>query len=173
VAASTSVLSKRWKNLLCLVDNLCFDESMVVYPNDEEARRGSHRFLEFVDKTLALLSNSHMKKFSLSRLYKYVNFPEAYDHGNRCLSRLICTALERGLLELHLHANPRSSVNIETELLTSKTLVKLTLSGAYSLEVERMFFPELKSLSLLSVSGLDHPKYCRCKEQTPNMPNNK
>ncbi|KAG7656784.1 Retrotransposon Copia-like N-terminal [Arabidopsis suecica] len=110
---------------------------MVVYPNDEEARRGSHRFLEFVDKTLALLSNSHMKKFSLSRLYRYVNFPEAYDHGNRCLSRLICTALERGLLELHLHANPRSSVNIETELLTSKTLVKLTLSGAYSLEVER------------------------------------
>ena len=37
LAAATSVLSKRWRNLLGLVDNLCFDESVVVYPNKEEA----------------------------------------------------------------------------------------------------------------------------------------
>ncbi|CAF2149026.1 unnamed protein product, partial [Brassica napus] len=37
VAASTSVLSRRWRNLLSLVDSLSFDESIVVYPNEEEA----------------------------------------------------------------------------------------------------------------------------------------
>ncbi|KAF2568622.1 hypothetical protein F2Q68_00023832 [Brassica cretica] len=31
VAASTSVLSKRWRNLMVLVDNLCFDESMAFH----------------------------------------------------------------------------------------------------------------------------------------------
>ncbi|CAF2070023.1 unnamed protein product [Brassica napus] len=66
VAASTSVLSKRWRNLLSLVDSLSFDESMVVYPNEEEATKGSQRFCDFVDKTLALLHNSPaIKTFSL------------------------------------------------------------------------------------------------------------
>lgn len=48
VAASTSVLSKRWMNLLVPVDTLSFDESMVVYPNEEEAESGSDRFLDFM-----------------------------------------------------------------------------------------------------------------------------
>ncbi|KAF3581071.1 hypothetical protein DY000_02028554 [Brassica cretica] len=67
VAASTSVLSKRWRNLMVLVDNLCFDESMVVYPNKEEETRGSHLFSDFVEKQFALLGTSLIiKKLSLS-----------------------------------------------------------------------------------------------------------
>ncbi|XP_019094899.1 PREDICTED: F-box/LRR-repeat protein At1g48400-like isoform X2 [Camelina sativa] len=76
--------------------------------------------------------------------------------------------MERGFLELHLHATHRYfGFDIETKLLTSKTLVKLTLSGECSLDVERVFFPALKSLSLLSVLGLDCPNYCRLLDACP------
>uniref|UniRef100_A0A1J3FV87 F-box/LRR-repeat protein n=2 Tax=Noccaea caerulescens TaxID=107243 RepID=A0A1J3FV87_NOCCA len=171
VAASTSVLSKRWKNLMGLVDNLCFDESMVVYPNEEEAARGAHRFLDFVDKTFAdLLGTCPMKKFSLYRVRGVYGSDHREFHRvtvNRSVKRWIQTAFERGLLELYLHAEPRACFEIETKLLTSKTLVKLTLSGAYTLRVEGVFFPALKSLDLLSLCGLDHPNFCRLIKACP------
>lgn len=69
-AASTSILSKRWKNLLCLVDSLCFDDSMFMYPTKEGVAScgAAHRFLDFVDKTSALLNNSPIIKIiSVSR----------------------------------------------------------------------------------------------------------
>ncbi|KAL9309002.1 F-box/LRR-repeat protein [Arabidopsis thaliana] len=160
VAASTSFLSKRWRNLLGLVDNLCFDESMVVYPNEEEETSGSLRFCDFVDKTFALLSNSHIKKFSLSRVYKY------NDDVDGMVRRWVRTAMERGLLEIHLHATPMSFVAIETKLLTSNTLVKLTLSARCFVEVERVFFPALKSLSLFSILG-DYTNYIRLIDGCP------
>ncbi|XP_010451304.1 PREDICTED: F-box/LRR-repeat protein At1g48400-like [Camelina sativa] len=154
VAASTSVLSKRWsrKNLLLLVDTLCFDESVVVYPSEEEAITGSHLFSDFVDKTLALVltnTSSHINKLSLSSLCRLP------------LTRWILTALEHPyLLELHLYATHTlfSGICIKTKLFTSNTLVKLTLSGAYDLEAERVFLPALKSLSLLSTS-IGHDYY--------------
>ncbi|CDY50062.1 BnaCnng18690D [Brassica napus] len=84
VAASTSVLSKRWRNLLSLVDSLSFDESMVVYPNEEEATKGSQRFCDFVDKTLALLHNSPaIKTFSLCRVAKTMSYNDESARLNR------------------------------------------------------------------------------------------
>ena len=63
-AASTSVLSKRWRKLLCLVDSISFDEL-----NDEEkeedqedAMSSSQPFHDFMEKTFALLSNSPSRK---------------------------------------------------------------------------------------------------------------
>ncbi|KAL0720189.1 hypothetical protein Bca4012_034788 [Brassica carinata] len=166
VAASTSVLSKRWRmnNLLALVDTLSFDESMVVYPNEEEAesRSSSDRFLDFLDKTLR--NCSKIKKLSLSH------------RGGRSTKSLavygwILSALEEeqggGLLEeIHLECTG-NEVNLERKLLTSNTLVKLTLSREYSLEVERVFLPALKSLSLLTVGGLDYDNYRRLIKGCP------
>ncbi|XP_010481076.1 PREDICTED: F-box/LRR-repeat protein At1g48400-like [Camelina sativa] len=161
VAASTSVLSKRWskENLLLLVDTLCFDDSVVVYPSEEEETTGPHLFSDFVDKTLALLvtkTNSHINKLSLSSLCRLRH--KEYYH---CLNRWILTALEHPyLLGLHLYAPHTlfSGICIETKLFMSNTLVKLTLSGAYDLEAERVFLPALKSLSLLSTS-IGHDYY--------------
>lgn len=57
LAASTSVISKRWRNLLSLVDTLDLSDEI-----------GNPRgFYDFVDTTLALLSNSSIiKTFSLT-----------------------------------------------------------------------------------------------------------
>ncbi|CAN6852846.1 unnamed protein product [Brassica oleracea] len=160
-AASTSVLSKRWRNLLCLVDSLSFDEL-----NDEEkeedqedAMSSSQPFHDFMEKTFALLSNSPIKKVSLSHL------PFHYSDHSRVYS-WIYTALDRGLLELRLHAY--ACVLLKRELLTSNTLVKLTLSGEYCLEVKRVYFPVLKSLSLEFLE-LDYPDYHRLLDGCPTL----
>ncbi|KAL0693442.1 hypothetical protein Bca4012_060622 [Brassica carinata] len=154
VAASTSVLSKRWRKLLSLVDRLSFDESMVVYPNEEEAKNGSQRFSDFVEKTLALLNNNSpaIKTFSLCR----VVMTKSYKDESASVNRWIWTAMEKGLLELHLYApNPRTYVSIEPRLLRSTTLVKLTISGHYEIRrFQRVFFPALRSLSL--ITALSH-----------------
>ncbi|KAF3531326.1 hypothetical protein DY000_02037546 [Brassica cretica] len=178
VAASTSVLSKRWRNLLSLVDSLSFDESMVVYPNEEEATIGSQRFCDFVDKTLALLHNSPaIKTFSLYRVAKTMS----YNDESARLNRWIWTAMEQGLLELPLYAPAsRSTVNIEPRVLRSNTLVKLTISGHYDIDVDSdgedsddedidesldVFFPALKSLSLMV--ALDIESYPRIIHACP------
>ncbi|KAG7656781.1 FBD domain [Arabidopsis suecica] len=75
--------------------------------------------------------------------------------------------MERGLLELHLHAV--SFLFIERELFTSKTLVKLTLSTGYDFEAERVFLPALKSLYLLIDSGIDYDNHCRLLDGCPAL----
>jgi hypothetical protein len=136
---------------------------MVVYPN-EEAENGSLRFVDFVNKTFALLGNSPIKKFSLRhepRLYCV----DAY-------LRWIFTAMEqeRGLLELHLYADRYYyPVGIERELFTSNTLVKLTLSGRYDFQVETVFLPALKSLSLSSSFEIGFDKYCNLLDGFPAL----
>nr|ABE65699.1 syntaxin-like family protein [Arabidopsis thaliana] len=75
--------------------------------------------------------------------------------------------MERGLLELHLHAE--SFLFVERELFTSKTLVKLTLSAGYDFEAERVFLPALKSLYLLTDSGIDYDNHCRLLDGCPAL----
>ncbi|XP_018457588.2 F-box/LRR-repeat protein At1g48400 [Raphanus sativus] len=164
VAASTSVLSKRWRNLLSLVDSLSFDESMVVYPNEEEATNGSQRFSDFVDKTLALLHNSPaIKTFSLCRMV----MTESYKDESARVNRWIWTAMEKGLLELNLYApNPGTDVSIEPRLLRSTTLVKLTICGHYAIRrFQRVFFPALRSLSF--ITALSHFCYLQMMSACP------
>ncbi|XP_022568757.2 F-box/LRR-repeat protein At1g48400-like isoform X2 [Brassica napus] len=147
-AASTSVLSKRWRNLLSLVDRLSFDESMVVYPNEEEATKGSQRFCDFVDKTLALLHNSPaIKTFSLCRVAKTMS----HNHESARLNRWIWTAMEQGLLELHLYAPANSDGEDSDDEDIDESL--------------DVFFPALKSLSLMV--ALDIESYPRIIHACP------
>ncbi|XP_010451164.1 PREDICTED: F-box protein At4g27050-like [Camelina sativa] len=149
LAASTSVLSKRWRNLLPLVDTLDFDESMLFYPNKKVGNvKATNHFSDFVDKTLALLSNSpRIKKCSLI-------CDCDYEKDESRINRWIRTVLDRGCLELNLASRYR--ICIDSQLFTSNTLVKLTISDAFypqgSLPLGGVFFPALKTLTLLSVS---------------------
>ncbi|XP_010436712.1 PREDICTED: putative F-box protein At1g64540 [Camelina sativa] len=59
-AAFTSVLSKWWRNLIPLVQNLDVDDSMFLDPNIN-----SKSFFSFIEETLVLLRDSHIKKFAL------------------------------------------------------------------------------------------------------------
>ncbi|KAL1221756.1 F-box/LRR-repeat protein [Cardamine amara subsp. amara] len=153
VAASTSVLSKRWRNLLGLVDSLWLDESMFVYANEEEEKRGLSGLCDLVDKTFVLLSNAPVKKAFSCYMPRLNTLDESeYDRVSSCVNRWILTAMEGSFLEIQLHPNPWSSFLLQTNLLTSNTLVKLTLSGRCVLEVEDVFLPALKSLSLFSVA---------------------
>ncbi|CAH2078502.1 unnamed protein product [Thlaspi arvense] len=139
IAASASVLSKRWRNLLPLAQNLDFDES---------ANRGStasgRGFLDFVERTLVSMGDSPIKTVSL-RGISYID-DSRYNH-------LVGNVLGRGILELHLAS---SCIRyIEPEFFFSKTLVKLTLSDGYNDQNKPfpggVLFPALKSLSLIRV----------------------
>ncbi|XP_019084383.1 PREDICTED: F-box/LRR-repeat protein At2g29930-like [Camelina sativa] len=145
LAAATSVLSKRWRNLLPLVQNLDFDESMVFYPNrTSETIVDGGGFLDFVDRTLVLLGDSPIKKFSMKWDSQIDN--SQYNH-------LIRNVLERGALELDLSSTSIQRIMPE---FFSKTLVKLTLSrGHYEQDSHPpngVLFPALKTLSLVQVS---------------------
>ncbi|CAA7038038.1 unnamed protein product [Microthlaspi erraticum] len=136
LATSTSVLSKRWRNLLSLVENLEFSDAI-----------GDPRgFSDFVDKTLALLTTSSIiKRFSLNCEHK---------QDKTRVDTWIRTVLKRGFSELHLQS--KCMHFIETDFFTSNTLVKLTMTLSDTFRTDGIthgvvFFPKLKTLSLVLV----------------------
>lgn len=148
-AACTSVLSKRWRNLLALVDNLDFDDATV----------GGGRplgFPEFVEKTIVLLSTTcpTWNRFSLEFKFR---------HDDSLVKSWIRTALERGCLELHLENI--GWFNIPIPYFTSNTLVKLTISkGIYATHRCHDYswgriFPSLKSLTIVAMAFPDFETY--------------
>uniref|UniRef100_A0A1J3JHK7 F-box/LRR-repeat protein n=1 Tax=Noccaea caerulescens TaxID=107243 RepID=A0A1J3JHK7_NOCCA len=105
-------------------------------------------FSDFVDKTLALLTNSSsmIKTFSLNC---------EHNHDKSRVDTWIRTVLKRGFLELHLQSVCMHF--IQTEFFTSTTLVKLTLtlSDTDTFRTDGyiphgvVYFPKLKTLSLV------------------------
>ncbi|KAF3558337.1 hypothetical protein F2Q69_00016787 [Brassica cretica] len=145
IAASTSVLSKRWRNLLALVNKLDLSD----------ASGGPLGFPEFVDKTLALLKNSSLiKTFHLNCEHR---------HEDSRVDGWIRTALELGFLE-ELRLETVGMYSIETEFFTSNTLVDLTICDGFYPDgrlppAGGVFFPALKRLSLFSVAFADCAMY--------------
>ncbi|XP_023635300.1 F-box/LRR-repeat protein At5g35995 isoform X2 [Capsella rubella] len=136
LVVSTSVLSKRWRNMFLFVDN--FDlEDPTSLRNDG--------FSDFMEKTVAVLNNCPIKKLTLNCHYEQSS-----------VNRWIFRALGRGCLELILQCRYGHSLNIR--IFRRNTLVKLTLSSNRTVLEEyvplhegRVFFPALKTLSLGAV----------------------
>ncbi|XP_023638528.1 F-box/LRR-repeat protein At3g60040 [Capsella rubella] len=169
LAASTSLLSKKWRNVFALVHNLDFDDSVFLQPEEGKEKRHVIRecFRSFVDRTLALQCASPIKKFSLKYHYDY-------DSELTHVVRWVCNALDRGVLELAVSIKPRYEPYVRSEtghwkpplnakthgevflppaLFTSKTLVKLTLGTRVSFGKlpPDLSLPALKSLFIDSI----------------------
>ncbi|CAA7031936.1 unnamed protein product [Microthlaspi erraticum] len=130
LAVSTSVLSKRWRNLLFLVDNFDLEDSAT----------SSDAFSDFMEKTVALFNTLPIKRLSVNGNYK-----------TSLVNRWIHTALQRGCLELNLQCKYGHSMDIK--ILSGNKLVKLTLSDGIELEGDvphegTVYFPALRTLSL-------------------------
>ncbi|KAF8110718.1 hypothetical protein N665_0079s0034 [Sinapis alba] len=131
-AASTSVLSKRWRLLFASVTNIDFE-------SDED----SPSFIEFVDRVLALQGNASINRFSLN----FTDYPDPVP-----VTAWILNVLRRGVSELELSV---SDVAFPPEVFVSKTLVKLKLGEggglSFSDDVAKVYLPKLKSLEMDSV----------------------
>ncbi|EOA19112.1 hypothetical protein CARUB_v10007780mg [Capsella rubella] len=162
-AASTTILSRRWRTLFSLMNHLFasqhhleFDQSYFLYGKQGKRPRQSTQgeteesFRAFVEKTLSC-RNKPIKKFSL----KYREDKEYYiDQTNRWISN----ALERGDLdELDLRIKttwtclpPRP---LPCGVFKNKTLVKLTLGTELCVGTEspEVFLPLLRTLFLDTV----------------------
>ncbi|CAA7024408.1 unnamed protein product [Microthlaspi erraticum] len=172
-AASTSILSKEWRYLFRLVDNLDFDDkdkksrSMFSFladllEIDLDDKESSYVFPEsfknFVDRTLSLQCGYPIKRLSLK-----IKAAKNNDCNKTCVGRWISNVVERGVLELDLMIKlPRfqclfslgksPSVHgfLPPKLFASKSLTKLSLGKHLYLEKlpSCVSLPSLKSLFL-------------------------
>ncbi|KAJ4896234.1 F-box family protein [Raphanus sativus] len=157
LAASTSLVSKRWRYLFALVHNLDLDDSVLLQP-PPEGKEGRDKIKEsfgnFVDRTLALQCGSRINKFSLT--YNVTNNSDVVNER-----RWISSVVERGVLEVDVTLRPRWVGHVATDavhgncfltyhLFRSKTLVKLCLGTDTSIGKlpPDVYLPALKSLFL-------------------------
>ena len=160
LAASTSLLSKKWRHVFRLVHTLDFDDIDFLQPEvgKEEWPVIRESFRHFVDRTLALQRGSSINKFSLT--YQVTNNSDAV-----YMRRWIRNVVERCVLEVDLRVMPgrnwawldvddvHGKCLLPCHLFRSKTLVKLSLGtntniGKLPLDVS---LPALKSLSIDSI----------------------
>ncbi|CAH8269109.1 unnamed protein product [Arabidopsis lyrata] len=150
-AALTSLLSKRWRNLIAFVPYLDFDNSVFLHP--EEGKRERHEirqsFMDFVDRVLALQGESPIKKFSLK-------CRTGVDSDR--VDAWISNVLRRGVSELYLliilGMTMEDNYRLSPKGFESRTLVKLKIDCGIDVSwmAGSIFLPMLKTLVLDSVS---------------------
>ncbi|XP_048615846.1 putative F-box protein At5g40050 [Brassica napus] len=148
-AASTSILSRRWRNLFTLMirifasqHHLIFDDTNLLHPGKTYHMRevAWKNFRALVETTLSLLQlqqqqdgnrNNSLKKLSLI-------YTDGINHSMAHTNQLISKALELGAPDLYLRIMPLIIGGkgyhlykcLPSTAFTSKTLVKLTLETA-------------------------------------------
>ncbi|CAL9245270.1 unnamed protein product [Arabidopsis halleri] len=127
-AVSTSVLSKKWRTIFRLVDNLEFDDSFSLQAEQDLTFRKHVRYVftedfkNLVDRTLALQCDYPIKKFSIKcHVSKYDERQKA------CVGSWISNVVGRGVSELDLRIKDEGIHFLPPQLYASKTLVNLTL----------------------------------------------
>ncbi|KAL9281609.1 F-box/LRR-repeat protein [Arabidopsis thaliana] len=150
-AAMTSVLSKRWRNLLAFVSTLHIDDSIFLHPEEGKRDRNEIRqsFLDFVGRILALQGNCPVKKVSIKFLFKL---------DSDRVDGWISNVLARGVSELDLSIDlcMDEYFLLSSKRFESKNLVRLKLHRLCIGQREKpvgwlageIFLPMLKTLEL-------------------------
>ncbi|CAN6933030.1 unnamed protein product, partial [Brassica oleracea] len=174
-AASTSILSRRWRNLFTLMirifasqHHLIFDDTDLLHPGKTYHMREAawKNFRALVETTLSLLQlqqqedggnrNKSLKKLSLI-------YTDGINHSMAHTNQLISKALELGVPDLYLRIMPLIIGGkgyhlykcLPSTAFTSKTLVKLTLETALRIgdvPTGKVCLPVLKSLFIYTSS---------------------
>ncbi|ESQ44193.1 hypothetical protein EUTSA_v10006457mg, partial [Eutrema salsugineum] len=146
-AALTSVLAKRWRNLVAFVPNLDLDDSAFLRPEDGNLEREiiPQSFMDFVDSVFALQGNSPLEKFSLK--CKCQTGVDS-DRSKQWISR----AMQRGVLYMDLFIDFGYRYWLPLENFTSRTLVELKIATfALDFRSGDISLPVLKTLAFDSV----------------------
>ncbi|XP_009104178.2 F-box protein At3g59000-like isoform X3 [Brassica rapa] len=149
-AALTSILAKRWRNLLAFVPSLTIDDSVFLHPEEAKQNRQDiiQSFMNFVDRVLALQGNSPLKEFSLKSF--------TVDDTDR-VDGWISNVLARGVSDLDLKIIIRSDkwnfYPMSPKCFECSTLVELSIGCGVdvTLAAARIFLPMLKTLVLVWV----------------------
>jgi hypothetical protein len=139
-AVSTTVLSRRWKNLwtLASIKNLELDDSLLLNPESNSGTIHHHPslFSDFVDRVLGLITVPFIQKLALSCSH-------AYDpnHINCWLHR----ACKYNVMELDIRLYNLNPIKLPSNLYGSTWLVVLKLNANVSLDFrDSVYFPRLK-----------------------------
>ncbi|XP_056847366.1 F-box protein At3g59000-like, partial [Raphanus sativus] len=151
-AALTSILAKRWRNLVAFVPCLTIDDSVFLHPEKGKQVKEDVKqsFMDFVDRVLALQGNSPLKKFSLKC--------DTVADTDR-LDGWISSVLARGLSDLdlkiilHNRKIPGDHYQLSPKCFECSTLVSLSIDSwiDVTLAAARIFLPMLKKLVLVWV----------------------
>ncbi|XP_020880546.1 putative F-box protein At3g58820 isoform X1 [Arabidopsis lyrata subsp. lyrata] len=148
-AALTSLLSKRWRNLLAFVPYLYIDDSVFLHPEEGKRDRPEiiQSFMDFVDRILALQGDSPIKKCSIKCLTEVVSVR---------VDGWISNVLARGVLDLDLliilDSEGDDHYLLPPKCFQSSTLVSLKLDGGIDIGwvAGSIFLPMLKTLTINS-----------------------
>ncbi|XP_039029200.1 F-box/LRR-repeat protein At3g58900-like [Hibiscus syriacus] len=156
IAARTSILSTRWRNLFTLVSNLNFelDGCISRWENRLRLRKFNSSTIKsfrcFVDRVLSFHGRTNVDKFRLKFRLKR---GKCVDSDSAC--RWISGALMRGVKHLDLNIS-LDKFTFPDALFTCSSLVTLKLDIVLVLHVpEDIHFPNLETLHLKSVKFFD------------------
>ncbi|XP_018442766.1 F-box protein At3g59000 [Raphanus sativus] len=150
-AALTSILAKRWRNLLAFVPCLKIDDTLFLHPEKGKGDREDVKqsFMDFVDRVLALQGNSPLNKFSLQ------SFSGAdSDRVDGWISSVLARGVSDLDLKIILHLDRLwDPYQLSPKCFECSTLVSLSIGSGIdvSLAAARVFLPMLKTLILDSV----------------------
>ncbi|XP_028787047.1 F-box/FBD/LRR-repeat protein At3g14710-like [Neltuma alba] len=156
-AVRTSVLSKRWIHVWKSITSLRFDDAMLY----SGKRIPKEHFINFVNNTLFLLSDSSIPNFSLG-LSRYL-----YDPSQ--INAWISLILERGVRNLRIQYADKVLLS-SNSLFNCSSLEHLVLQMRCTLSVpSSVCLPNLQYLSFSGIRLVSDPSTCS-KDQTLSFP---